>query len=146
MTSISEVNSEWVAFKHRSETHHGFQITSLPDYLSMCLLKAFVILNSSFNYGLSKLVMYSLTTDPETSWVNYSYIIQMPNSWRSSQYSIHLPRSQYSTICKKLKILHIIIILFLRALNFNYCGYKLLLQTQVLIKLSLLLGCQWIEK
>lgn len=75
MTSISEVNSEWVAFKHRSD--HGFQITHLPDYLSMCLLKAFVILNTSFNYGLSKLVMYSLTTDPETSWVNYSFIIQI---------------------------------------------------------------------
>lgn len=75
MTSISEVNSEWVAFKHRSD--HGFQITRLPDYLSMCLSKAFVVLNTSFNYGLSKLVMYSLTADPQTSLENYSFIIQI---------------------------------------------------------------------
>lgn len=150
MTSISEVNSEWVAFKLRSD--HGFRITRLPDYLSMCFVKAFIILNTSFNYGLWKLVIYSLTTDPATSWVNNSFIIQITTNAKLMEIihrniqSIYPAARTVLHICKKLKISHIIIILCWIALSSNYCGYKLLLQTRVLIKLSLLLRYQLIEK
>lgn len=132
--------------------NHGFRITRLPDYLSMCFVKAFIILNTSFNYGLSKLVMYSLTTDPETSWVNYIFIIQITTNAKLMEIIHRNIQSIYPAawtvlrICKQLKIIQIIIILFWISLNSNYCGYKLLLQTRALIKLSLLLQYQWIEK
>lgn len=50
------------SFQYRS--YHSFQIARLPDYLGICLLKDFLMLNTYHNnYGLSKLAKYWLTMD-----------------------------------------------------------------------------------